>query len=673
MIWSIMPSSSFARDLNKVASQWHGFNLLNYFNGEWTEPFREEEFEWMHEWGFNFVRVPISYWAWSKPGDYYHMDEKVLQDIDRCVAWGQKHKIHVCINLHRAPGYCVNPPAEPEDLFKEQSALDGCAYQWTVLAKRYKNVSSKWLSFNLLNEVGDIPAENYERVVRRLVTDIRKVSPKRLIMIDGIKWGEQPLMNVNDIDNLMQCGRGYQPMYISHYNATWVKWLFDEQGRMRLPRERLTWPLHADGTTYDKEWIRHHLNETWQPMLDRGHHALFIGEFGSHNETPHSVAMAWLRDQLEIFREMKLGWTLWNLRGSFGILDSGRKDVEYEDFHGHKLDRKMLELLQEYTTIDKAQSKVRKPYKKDFLYRQGTQLMLNGKPYQCASFNSFQLTGCGNNYELFTPKEMDSLFASLPRNVIVRTWAFPGNDTQTDAIISCAKRHHIKLILSLGDGRSSCGHHDGARNGDGSGKTEAWYRGGYKTEYLPHVIKTVTRYKDEPTIAMWEIINEPGDVDVELIREFLHSIAAIIKQHDPNHLTESGTFPTWAYGEEGFKKLHDCPHIDVGNIHEYDYDYQDSHMIESPHFKNCRDILASFNKPIIVGETGIEVGGNKTTTRERRVEDMQKKFDVYLQNGAAVVLVWNLAHRPGGGNQLTFGMDDPLLDMIRNYKGNKLK
>jgi len=39
---------------------------------------------------------------------------------------------------------------------------------------------------------------------------------------------------------------------------------------------------------------------------------------------------------------------MWNFRGSFGIMDSDRRDVQYEDFHGHKLDRKLLSLLQEF-------------------------------------------------------------------------------------------------------------------------------------------------------------------------------------------------------------------------------------------------------------------------------------------------------------------------------------
>jgi endoglucanase len=37
---------------------------------------------------------------------------------------------------------------------------------------------------------------------------------------------------------------------------------------------------------------------------------------------------------------------MWNFRGPFGVLDSGREDAAYENFKGHKLDRAMLELLQ---------------------------------------------------------------------------------------------------------------------------------------------------------------------------------------------------------------------------------------------------------------------------------------------------------------------------------------
>jgi hypothetical protein len=51
---------------------------------------------------------------------------------------------------------------------------------------------------------------------------------------------------------------------------------------------------------------------------------------------------------LDILTQNGIGYALWNFRGDFGVMDSGRKDVGYENWYGHKLDRKMLTLLQKY-------------------------------------------------------------------------------------------------------------------------------------------------------------------------------------------------------------------------------------------------------------------------------------------------------------------------------------
>jgi hypothetical protein len=45
------------------------------------------------------------------------------------------------------------------------------------------------------------------------------------------------------------------------------------------------------------------------------------------------------------WKDFKYGYAMWCFRGSFGIADSGRKDVQYENYNGIKLDRKMVELL----------------------------------------------------------------------------------------------------------------------------------------------------------------------------------------------------------------------------------------------------------------------------------------------------------------------------------------
>ena len=62
-------------------------------------------------------------------------------------------------------------------------------------------------------------------------------------------------------------------------------------------------------------------------------------------KTPHDVCLAWMSDLLSLWKETGWGWAMWNLRGSMGVLDSGRRDVVFEYIDGHSVDRKMLELL----------------------------------------------------------------------------------------------------------------------------------------------------------------------------------------------------------------------------------------------------------------------------------------------------------------------------------------
>jgi hypothetical protein len=60
------------------------------------------------------------------------------------------------------------------------------------------------------------------------------------------------------------------------------------------------------------------------------------------------VFLAWFGDLLDILTSNGIGFALWEFIGDFGILNSGRTDVAYEDWNGYKLDRKLLALLQKH-------------------------------------------------------------------------------------------------------------------------------------------------------------------------------------------------------------------------------------------------------------------------------------------------------------------------------------
>lgn len=54
------------------------------------------------------------------------------------------------------------------------------------------------------------------------------------------------------------------------------------------------------------------------------------------------------------------------------------------------------------------------------------------------------------------------------------------------------------------------------------------------------------RYRDDPTIVAWNLINEPRCVSPQcekLIQAWVEDVAPFLKTMDPNHLVTIGTIP----------------------------------------------------------------------------------------------------------------------------------
>jgi len=327
-------SRSEAAPLARKLPRWRGFNLLEKFNAGRNQPFAEDDFRLMADWGFDFVRLPMDYRCWTDPADPYKLKESVLAEIDQAVEFGRRYGVHVSLNLHRAPGYTVARPPEKLNLWTDEEARRQFDFQWMQFARRYRGVPSTQLSFNLVNEPARIEAAAYVRVARRATAAIRRVDPQRLVISDGLRWANEPIFELVDL-GIAQSMHGYQPMPLTHYQASWVN-------GSRWPEP--TWPLKQGSQTIDQKWLYENCVRPWERLAARGV-GVHVGEWGAYNRTPHDVVLRWSRDVLELYQQAGFGWAMWNFRGPFGILDSGRKDVAYEDFRGHKLDRKLLDLL----------------------------------------------------------------------------------------------------------------------------------------------------------------------------------------------------------------------------------------------------------------------------------------------------------------------------------------
>ena len=270
------------KDLARKVPRWRGFNLLEKFMVGRNSPFVEADFEWIEEWGFDWVRLPMDYRCWTDKDDPYKLDEKVLKEIDEAVAFGKKHKVHVNVCLHRAPGYTVASPPEKLNLWKDAEAQKQFAFQWAAFAKRYKGLPSTEVSFDLVNEPDDkVSPPDYAKVARQAVEAIRAADPDRLVVSDGLKWGRVPVMELADL-GIAQSTRGYEPFHLTHYRANWVNstgWAEPE------------WPMKEGDKPLDRAWLKSTCIDPWKVLEAKGC-GVHVGEWGAFNKTPHAAVLA---------------------------------------------------------------------------------------------------------------------------------------------------------------------------------------------------------------------------------------------------------------------------------------------------------------------------------------------------------------------------------------------
>ncbi len=327
---------------------WHGANLLGMFNTAPKKPdprvtnrFTEDRFRWLASWGFNFARLPMDYRFFLQTNDWTQLKADGFARVDEAVAWGRKYGVHVQLCLHRAPGFTIASWApEATHLQTEREPQEAFMRIWSEFARRYRGIPNAALSFNLLNEPARFSEEQFIDVFGRTIQAIRAQDPGRFVMLDGNNVASTPVPHFYEDPLTGQAFRGYTPHAISHYGAWYIK---DQ------PATEPTWPLSPE-MAKDPKWIYEQPETTFAKYgaPRKIGYPVMVGEFGCYTKISHGTCLKWMEHCLAMWRKNGLGWAIWNVDGAFGFVDSERADVQYEDFEGHKLDRKMLELLRKY-------------------------------------------------------------------------------------------------------------------------------------------------------------------------------------------------------------------------------------------------------------------------------------------------------------------------------------
>ncbi|MCM3884946.1 cellulase family glycosylhydrolase [Frankia sp. R82] len=301
----------------------------------------------------------------------------------------------------------------------------------------------------------------------------------------------------------------------------------------------------------------------------------------------------------------------------------------------------------------------------DFVTVDGARLTLAGRPYRFTGLNVWNANTPANDsrYGCGEPLDLEEVAPSFGPGVqVIRTWFFQRLATTLDGrrdwatfdrTIAAAKSRGLRIVATLGNQWPQC---EGYPTYQAGYKTQAWYREGYRSapppgqpdSYREWVREVVTRYRDEPTIALWQLQNEAEDAPAyqgrcaptaaATLHAFTQDMVTLVKGIDRRHLLGIGTVGAGQCGSAGdeYATLHAIPGVDVLEYHDYA-----PSPIPGDRWNGLAERLrqaSALHKPLIVGELGVaprDAGG--VAARAALVEG---KLSAQFQAGVAGILLW---------------------------------
>jgi hypothetical protein len=314
-----------------------------------------------------------------------------------------------------------------------------------------------------------------------------------------------------------------------------------------------------------------------------------------------------------------------------------------------------------------------------FVERSGNKLTLDGSAYRFTGLNVYNANSrnnCGPSIDLGA-----ALDAWGGGKEVVRAWFFQSLATSNgardwsafDQTLATARAHGYRVIVTLANQWADCDQGYGY-------KTDAWYRSGYKgvdpsgtVSYRDFVAEIVARYKDDPTILMWQLMNEAEDRTSQngscptdaatVLKSWATDVSGLVKSIDPNHLVSLGTLGGGTCGASftQYQSIHDIPTIDVCEVH--DYGHPDSPMPGDQWNGMQAEInfCNNLNKPLFVGEMAIAT----EESLQARAGLFRAKLTAQFGAGVVGEVAWLWSPHDSIGYDI--GPGDPALDVLGSF------
>ena len=257
--------------------------------------------------------------------------------IQNCI----KHGLKVIFDLHilRSFHFLDNDAV----LWRSEAEQDKLVDIWRVIQGQLKQYPVTDVAYEILNEAVAPTDEQWSKLMLRVVSMIRETEKDRIIVLGANQ--QNNVAHVKNIivpegdKNILLSFHFYEPLLITHYQASWTPLrILHFNGPMQNPGQLIPDSVYEALTeeekavveqynhSYDKEWMR----KTWQEAVDYAKEKglrLYLGEFGCMVNCGEEVRLAWLKDVVDLSRELGIAYSLWEYNHQFGFAERMNKGV----------------------------------------------------------------------------------------------------------------------------------------------------------------------------------------------------------------------------------------------------------------------------------------------------------------------------------------------------------
>lgn len=296
-----MLQEGYMLQVSKIGQQQHVIrrNLKDLVGEEKTALFyekwlqnhtREIDIDSLAAWGFNSVRLPMHYNLFTLPVEEEPVAgentwiETGFRMTDSLLAWCEKNKMYLILDLHAAPGGQGNDlnisdrdPSKPS-LWDSEANQRKTVALWKKLAERYGN--EPWIgAYDIINEpnwgfeskddkngCSEQKNEPLKKLMVEITEAIRSVDKNHIIIIEGNCWG-------------------------NNYNGVLPPW-----------DENMVVSLHKYWNYNDQSSIQKFLD-----IRERYNVPVWLGESGENSNL-------WFRDAIRLMESNGIGWAWWPLK-----------------------------------------------------------------------------------------------------------------------------------------------------------------------------------------------------------------------------------------------------------------------------------------------------------------------------------------------------------------------